>query len=60
MGTVAGGRQVSVAVILAAQDLLFIACQRQAEVAAFLQDLVRVPSVNGRADEAAVAQRVAA
>jgi len=46
--------------MLAAQDLLSIAQQRQAEAVAFLQDLVRVPSVNGRDDEAAVAQRVAA
>jgi len=59
VGTDAGGRQVSVAEMLAAQDLLSIAQQRQAEVVAFLQDLVRVPSLNGRDDEAAVAQRMA-
>jgi len=41
--------------MLAAQDLLSSACQRQAEVAAFLEDMVRVPSVNGRDDEAALA-----
>jgi acetylornithine deacetylase/succinyl-diaminopimelate desuccinylase-like protein len=45
--------------MLAAQDLLSIAQQRRAEVAAFLQDLVRTPSVNGRDNEAALAQRVA-
>jgi acetylornithine deacetylase/succinyl-diaminopimelate desuccinylase-like protein len=45
--------------MLAAQDLSIVQ-QRQAEVVAFLQDLVRVPSVNWRDGEAAVAQRVAA
>ena len=42
-----------------ARDLLPIAQQRQGEVTAFLQDLVRIPSVNGRDSEAAVAQRIA-
>lgn len=42
-----------------ASDLLSMAQQRQEEVVAFLQDLVRIPSVNGRDGEAAVAQRVA-
>jgi hypothetical protein len=46
--------------MLAAQDLLSIAQQSQVEVFAFLQDQVRFPSVNGRNDEATVAQRVAA
>jgi acetylornithine deacetylase/succinyl-diaminopimelate desuccinylase-like protein len=44
----------------AAQDWLSIAQQSQVEVVAFLQDQVRFPSVNGRNDEATVAQRVAA
>ena len=43
----------------AAHDLLSLARERQAEVAAFLQDLVRIPSVNGRDDELGVATRVA-
>jgi succinyl-diaminopimelate desuccinylase len=42
-----------------AHDLLFLAQERQAEVVAFLQDLVRIPSVNGRDDELVVATRVA-
>jgi acetylornithine deacetylase/succinyl-diaminopimelate desuccinylase-like protein len=45
--------------MLAAQDL-FTVQQCQADVVAFLQDLVRVPSVNWRDGEPAVAQRVAA
>ena len=51
---------MSVAEMLAAQDWLSIAQQSQVEVFAFLQDQVRVPSVTGRNDEAAIAQRVAA
>jgi succinyl-diaminopimelate desuccinylase len=46
-------------VVGAAHDLLSLAQERQAEVVAFLQDLVRIPSVNGRDDELAVATRVA-
>jgi len=40
-------------------DLLSAARQRQGEIVALLQDLVRIPSVNGRDSEAAVAQRIA-
>ena len=50
MGTDAGGRQVSVAETLAAQDWLSIAQQSQVEVVAFLQEQVRFPSVTGRND----------
>jgi acetylornithine deacetylase/succinyl-diaminopimelate desuccinylase-like protein len=42
------------------KDLLALAQARQPEVVSFLQDLVRLRSVNGRDTEAAVAQRVAA
>lgn len=45
--------------MLNAHDLLTAAQQRQSEVVAFLRDLVRIPSVNGRDDEVAVAQCVA-
>ena len=48
------GREMS-----SAHDLLSLARERQAEVVAFLQDLVRIPSVNGRDDELGVAARVA-
>lgn len=39
--------------------LVALARERQAEVVTFLQDLIRIPSVNGRDAEVAVAQRVA-
>ena len=42
-----------------AEALLSIAQERWEEVVAFLQDLVRIRSVNGRDDELAVAQRIA-
>jgi acetylornithine deacetylase/succinyl-diaminopimelate desuccinylase-like protein len=45
--------------MLDARALLSAAEQRQAEVVAFLQDLVRLPSVNGQDGESTVAQRVA-
>jgi succinyl-diaminopimelate desuccinylase len=43
-----------------AQEWLSVARQRLPEVVRFVQELVRIPSVNGRDSEAAVAQRVAA
>ena len=58
MGTIAGSGQIGGPDTLTAVDLLTIAQQHQAEVVAFLQDLVRLPSVNGRDDELIVAQRV--
>jgi hypothetical protein len=45
---------------LPAQDMVSIAQPRKAEVIAFLQDLVRVPSIDGRDGEATVAPREAA
>ena len=41
-------------------SLLDVARTYQPEIATFLQDLVRIPSVNGRESEAAVAQRIIA
>lgn len=41
-------------------DLTALARLREAELLAFLQDLVRIPSVNGRDNEAAVAERICA
>lgn len=41
-------------------DLTTIAREREVELLAFLQDLVRIPSVNGRDTEAAVAERICA
>ncbi len=41
-------------------DLPALAREREAELLAFLQDLVRIPSVNGRDTEAAVAERICA
>jgi succinyl-diaminopimelate desuccinylase len=43
----------------ATHDLFSLAREYGAEVLAFLQDLVRIPSVNGRDDESVVAARVA-
>ena len=60
MGTDAGSRRVSVTDTLPAQDMVSIAQPRKAEVVAFLQDLVRVPSIDGRDDDATVAPREAA
>jgi acetylornithine deacetylase/succinyl-diaminopimelate desuccinylase-like protein len=40
--------------------LMMAVAHPEAQVAAFLQDLVRVPSISERDDEAAVAQYVAA
>jgi acetylornithine deacetylase/succinyl-diaminopimelate desuccinylase-like protein len=40
------------------RDLHALARQREPEMIAFLQDLVRIPSVNGRDAEAAVAARI--
>ena len=57
MGPDAGGRPVSVTDTLPAQDMVSIAQPRKAEVIAFLQDLVRVPSIDGRDGEATVAPR---
>ena len=45
--------------MLDAHALLSAAEQHQAEAVAFLQDLVRIPSVNGQDDESTLAQRVA-
>ncbi len=45
--------------MLDAHTLLSAAQPHQAKAVAFLQDLVRLPSVNGRDDESALAQRVA-
>lgn len=41
-----------------AQQILSAAASRQSELTAFLQDLIRIPSVNGRDSEAAVARRI--
>jgi succinyl-diaminopimelate desuccinylase len=45
--------------MLETHALLSAAEQHHAEAVAFLQDMVRIPSVNGRDGESAVAQRVA-
>ena len=45
---------------LPAEVLLAAAQERQAEIVTFLRDLVRIPSVNGRDPERAVAERIAA
>ena len=58
MGTIASRRQIGGSDTLTTVDLLTIAQQYQAGVVAVLQELVRIPSVNGRDDELAVAQRV--
>jgi acetylornithine deacetylase/succinyl-diaminopimelate desuccinylase-like protein len=41
-------------------NYLELAQAYEAKMVAFLQDLVRIPSVNGRHSEKAVAQRIAA
>jgi acetylornithine deacetylase/succinyl-diaminopimelate desuccinylase-like protein len=44
---------------IAPVELLKLAQRRRDDVAAFLQALVRIPSVNGRESESAVAERIA-